>query len=188
MLLGAPAYSPFRLDAMKDAMRALVPGLRVPELDARFVYALQTAEAPDEATLKNAADLLGATGPFDGADFFITPRKGTISPWSSKATDIFRNCSVKAVLRVERGVRFKTSGELPAAALGALYDRMTEGVYKDISDIFEAGEPARGRTFDVLARGIEAIREANVSLGLAISEEEMEYLARSFQAAGRNSS
>ena len=118
--------------------------------------------------------------------FFVTPRKGTISPWSSKATDIFRNCGLKGIARVERGIRFNVSPAVPPAALGALYDRMTEGVYTDLGDLFDCPPPKPGITFDVLGRGVEAIREANVSLGLAISEPEMQYLAESFTAAGRN--
>ena len=118
--------------------------------------------------------------------FYITPRKGTISPWSSKATDIFRNCGLKGIARVERGIRFNVSPAVPAAALGALYDRMTEGVYTDLDDLFDQLPPKPGRTFDVLAQGVEAIRAANTELGLAISEPEMQYLAESFAAAGRN--
>ena len=118
--------------------------------------------------------------------FFVTPRKGTISPWSSKATDIFRNCGLKGIARVERGIRFNVSPAVPPVALGALYDRMTEGVYTDLDDLFDCPPPKPGVTFDVLGRGVEAIREANVSLGLAISEPEMQYLAESFTAAGRN--
>ena len=186
LLLGADAYSPFRLDAAKEAMRAAAPGFDVPNIDAKYVYALLASKEPGKETLSRASELLGATGPCDGADFFITPRKGTISPWSSKATDIFRNCGIKGIVRVERGIRFKTSAPLPEKCKAALFDRMTEGVYGDITDIFDAGEPARGRTYDVVARGVEAIEEANEALGLAISRPEMEYLAKSFKAAGRN--
>ena len=129
--------------------------------------------------------------------FYVSPRKGTISPWSTKATDIFRNCGVKGVKRVERAIRFALSGwragdnapyrfEDLKPALPALFDRMTEGVYLSLDDLFDELPPQPGRTFDVLGRGIAAIREANVELGLAISEPEMQYLADSFQAANRN--
>ena len=129
--------------------------------------------------------------------FYVSPRKGTISPWSTKATDIFRNCGVKGVKRVERAIRFALSGRRAGdnapyrfedlkPALPALFDRMTEGVYLSLDDLFDELPPQPGRTFDVLGRGIAAIREANVELGLAISEPEMQYLADSFQAANRN--
>ncbi len=198
LLLGSAAYSPFRMDALKDAIAKLDPSLGPLAIDARWVYAVElTSVAFDAEELKRAAILLNAEGDCDGADFFVTPRKGTISPWSSKATDIFRNCGLKSILRVERGIRFKVNYLAPkpwkapkdlreSAAIAALYDKMTEGVYTDLSDLFEEGEPRPGRTYDVLGKGVEAIRAANEELGLAISEPEMAYLAKSFAAAGRN--
>ena len=187
LLIGSDAYSPFRLDAIKDAIAKLDPALGPVEIDAKWVYALKMKdESFPVEELQRAGVLLNAEGECDDADFFVTPRKGTISPWSTKATDIFHNCDLKSIERVERGIRFKTSKKLPENCFAALYDKMTEGVYEDIADLFEAGEPKPGRIFDVLTKGIEAVREANDELGLAISEPEMEYLAKSFAAAGRN--
>ena len=146
LLLGSAAYSPFRMDALKDAIAKLDPSLGSLAIDARWVYAVElTSAAFDAEELKRAAILLNAEGNCDGADFFVTPRKGTISPWSSKATDIFRNCGLKSILRVERGIRFKVNYLAPkpwktpkdlreSAAIAALYDKMTEGVYTDLSD------------------------------------------------------
>ena len=100
--------------------------------------------------------------------FYVTPRKGTISPWSSKATDIFRNCGLKGIARVERGIRYcitsDGSGKSAASpnqqplgeaalsplqnnkAIAALYDRMTEGVYTDLDDLFDCPPPKPGVT------------------------------------------
>ena len=193
LLIGSEAYSQFRLDAIREA----VSRLPLPSgfaLDARWVYALEEREGgADPAELDRARSLLNAEGACDGADFYVTPRKGTISPWSSKATDIFRNCGIRSVVRVERGIRYRvtfggvpvTDGQVRTLA-PVLYDRMTEGVYTDLADLFDVADPRPGRTYDVLAKGVEAIREANVEIGLAISEPEMEYLAKSFKAAGRN--
>ena len=211
LMMGSAAYSPFRLDALRAALVAADPALKDARIEARWVYAIEPeGDGPDAETLARAALLLNAEcvvrdSSFVVRDglahearttnreprttnhvFFVTPRKGTISPWSSKATDIFRNCGLKGIMRVERGIRFNVSPAVPPAALGALYDRMTEGVYTDLGDLFDCPPPKPGVTFDVLGRGVEAIREANVSLGLAISEPEMQYLAESFTAAGRN--
>ena len=201
LLTGTAAYSPFRLDALRAALGAYAPELKTAQIDARWVYAIQPeGDGPDEETLQRAALLLNAVGALEDKDgtFFVTPRKGTISPWSSKATDIFRNCGLKGIARVERGIRFQISAggkdfqpfnpstfQLAPAAQ-ALHDRMTEGVYTALDDLFDQLPPKPGRTFDVLAQGVEAIRAANVELGLAISEPEMQYLADSFAAAGRN--
>ena len=82
LLIGSAAYSPFRLDALRDAMKKIDPELVKADIDARWIYALQMADAAfplDE--LKRAGVLLNAEGQCDEADFFVTPRKGTISPW-----------------------------------------------------------------------------------------------------------
>ena len=192
LLLGTDAYSPFRLDAIKDAIAKLSPALGPVSIDAKWVYAILPAAGGATADeLERAASLLNAGAECSPAaqgasTFFVTPRKGTISPWSSKATDIFRNCGLAGIARVERGIRFTVSAPLPQQCYAALFDKMTEGVYDDIADLFAAGTPKPGRTYDVLAKGVDAIREANEEIGLAISEPEMEYLARSFAAAGRN--
>ena len=196
LLLGSDAFSPFRLEALKDAVAKADAALGSIEIDAKWVYAIQAVgEDVDGEELARAASLLNAVGPCDGADFFVTPRKGTISPWSTKATDIFRNCGLKTIARVERGIRYKVEklggdGEKPLSAsasfLQLIHDKMTEGVYADIADLFDVDEPRPGRTYDVLSKGVEAIREANVEIGLAISEPEMKYLAESFKKAGRN--
>ena len=103
LLLGSEAYSPFRLDAIKEAVAKIDPSLGPLNIDAKWVYALELAdEAFDVTELERAASLLNADGNCDGADFYVTPRKGTISPWSSKASDIFSNCGLKAIKRVER--------------------------------------------------------------------------------------
>ena len=192
VMLGTAAYSPFRLDAIRAALGARVPSLAAAEIDARWVYAIQCAKAAgvDASALARAGVLLNAApdtalaapaDPDTTSVFYVTPRLGTISPWSSKATDIFRNCGLSGIARVERGIRFvlRVAGtEVPYAvvqpALPALYDRMTEGVYLSLNNLFDTPEPRPGRTFDVLARGVDAIREANTSLGLAISEPEMQ--------------
>ena len=187
VLIGSNAYSPFRLDALREAIAKLAPKLGPVNIDAKWVYAIQPdGDSVSETDLARATTLLNAAGLCDGADFYVTPRKGTISPWSSKATDIFRNCGLKSIARVERGIRYCVSKPIPPKAMSALYDRMTEGVYDDISDLFAEGEPKPGRTYDVLTKGVAAIREANEEIGLAISEQEMAYLADSFAKAGRN--
>ena len=193
LLSGTAAYSQFRLDALRAALAARSPALAQAAIAATWVYALQPeGDRPDDATRARAATLLNAVGDepaLAGGAFYVTPRKGTISPWSSKATDIFRNCGLAGIARVERGIRFQITPALDrsdAPLLDALHDRMTEGVYDTLDDLFDCPPPRPGRTFDVLARGVEAVREANAELGLAISEPEMQYLAESFAAAGRN--
>jgi phosphoribosylformylglycinamidine synthase len=189
LLIGSDAFSPFRLDALKNAMFKAGNDKKL-SVSAKWVYAIELAEETIDANdLKRASELLNASGPCPELcknEVFVFPRKGTISPWSSKATDIFRNCSLKSVKRVERGIKYTFSSAVAIESFSALYDKMTEGVYNDISDLFNIDNPRPGRSFDVLSRGVEAIREANEEMGLAISEKEMNYLADSFIKAGRN--
>jgi phosphoribosylformylglycinamidine synthase len=194
MLQGCCAFSQFRLDALAERLGHAVKGAGKLTIDARFVYLLEAEGELDGETLERARALLGATGaPQKDGGFFVTPRKGTISPWSSKATDIFQNCGLAAVTRVERGVHVSVlaadkelSVEALRPALSALHDRMTEGIYLSLDDFFGHRPPARGASFDVLGRGLAALEEANRSMGLALSDEEIRYLCDSYVKAGRN--
>ncbi len=194
VLQGAEAFSGFRLDSLKRRIGPLLNGARDIGVEARFVYFLDLSGAPGAGDLDKFCTLLGACGqarPQGG--FFVTPRKGTISPWSSKATDIFRNCGLTEVLRVERGIHYRIRAEgvdldleSLRSALGLLHDRMTEGVYLETGDIFAHLPPAPGRVFDVLGQGREALVEANRVMGLALSDAEIAYLCENFVKDGRN--
>ncbi|MBO5643332.1 MAG: phosphoribosylformylglycinamidine synthase [Kiritimatiellae bacterium] len=190
LLIGSDAHSPFRLDALVTSLSKTIRSTKPLKIEAKWVYAIEPTEgAVDKSELIRAGELLsseGACGKLEKGEFFVFPRKGTISPWSSKATDIFRNCGLKSIKRVERGVRYRLSEPFKSADLAPLFDKMTEGVYEDISDLFDVAEPKPGRSYDVVKDGIAAIRQANEEMGLAISEEEMRYLAESFRKAGRN--
>ena len=196
MLEGGPAFSRFRLDALVAGVAARLPSFAGGAIEATWVYLLDLAGALDAEAESRTEALLNA-GPSSGRSggFFVTPRKGTVSPWSSKATDIFHNCGLDPVRRVERGIRFRlaTAGGRPVAladlaggAALALHDRMTEGAYEDLGDFFARREPAPGRVFDVLQGGLAALAEANRTMGLALSDDEMVYLFDAYTAAGRN--
>jgi len=125
----------------------------------------------------------------------VVPRPGTISPWSSKATDIAHNCRLEAVRRVERGTAHYLEAEsgldeeaLAQAAL-VLHDRMTQVALLDLDGaarLFERAAPRPATRVDVLAGGRAALVEANAALGLALSGDEIDYLTESFMALGRN--
>ena len=194
-LLGTDAYPAFRLRQLEEAAsRAL--GFPV-SLQASWIYLLDAPAGLGDADVVRASELLEAVGrasPREKGAVYVAPRKGTISPWSSKASDIFRSCGLgKLVRRVERAIVLKATRDgrpVPPAALApafpALHDRMTEGVYDDLSDLFAAGEPKPGRVFDVLAEGRAAIEKANVELGLALYPDEIDYLADCCAKAGKN--
>ncbi|WP_269526447.1 phosphoribosylformylglycinamidine synthase [Coraliomargarita parva] len=195
ILQGLPAFSNFRLNALQSALNAAAPDLAIESIDAVEVYFIESEGTLDDTTTERAFTLLSAQKHFDReGGFFVTPRKGTISPWSSKATDIFHNCSLSEVLRVEHGIHYHIFGkdgvvlgiEELGLALLALHDRMTEAVYEDVSDFFKHFEPASLRTVPLMAEGPESFYKANVDWGLAMSPEEIDYLVAAYQKMERD--
>ena len=197
ILKGRPAYSDFRLAALKKALNEAIDAHDIAEIDAVECYFIEAANPLDDTTNERAFALLAAQEHFNHADeggFYVTPRKGTISPWSTKATDIFNNCALEAVARVERGIHFHLSTAdglilgIKDLGLGllALHDRMTEAVYDDVSDFFSHFEPAPLRTVPLMAEGPEAFAKANIDWGLAMSEPEIDYLVAAYQKMKRD--
>ncbi len=192
---GGAACSQFRLDALCEGLARCLPKQGKFTVTAEFIYCLEAADPLPAAVEKRCCALLNALArPPAAGGFLVVPRMGTISPWSSKATVILQNCGITEVRRVERGIRYVVSDQagdvvpLPAlgAALQVFHDRMTEGVYESLDAIFDHRPPAPGRSFDVLARGRAALDEANQEMGLALSHEEIVYLAKAFTQAKRN--
>ncbi|HYR00717.1 MAG TPA: phosphoribosylformylglycinamidine synthase, partial [Casimicrobiaceae bacterium] len=200
-LRGRRALSPFRVDKLQSAFAALRPGHSVGGIAATFWHFVELARelAPAErATLER----LLTYGPQDdaaaddGAFFLVVPRPGTISPWSSKATDIARNCGLAAVRRIERGVGYRVVARHGAlddadrdALLPLLHDRMTEAVLESLgraSVLFEHVAPKPLAAIPLLAEGRAAIERANAELGLALAPDEIDYLEANFRRAGRD--
>ena len=154
------------------------------------MYLLLTdGSALDHARLR---ELLGKAAPLpEEHALWIAPRAGTQSPWSSKATDILRNTGFTGVQRIERARVLKLSGVGDTTALlPLLHDRMTEGVYRNAEHagtaLFATRPPHATEAIDVLGRGAQAIHEADQTLGLALSRDEVEYLVAEFIKLGRN--
>jgi phosphoribosylformylglycinamidine synthase len=129
----------------------------------------------------------------DGELFLVVPRLGTISPWASKATDIAKNTGLLTVKRVERGVAYYATGQLSPEARErvskVLHDRMVEIVFKSLQQaeqIFSSQAPAAQTSVDILGGGRDALVAANNSLGLALADDEIDYLVDAFKALGRN--
>ncbi|MBI3094335.1 MAG: phosphoribosylformylglycinamidine synthase, partial [Rhodocyclales bacterium] len=126
-----------------------------------------------------------------GELLLVTPRLGTISPWSSKATDIARNCGFAAVKRIERGTAYHVSGKVAQelALATRLHDRMTESVLDSIDAaraLFHHVAPQPLASVDLQGGGRAALVVANRELGLALSEDEIDYLVENFGKLGRN--
>jgi phosphoribosylformylglycinamidine synthase len=197
-LPGQSALSPFRLRKLLDDLVAM--DARVTGIDARFVYFVHLARAPEPMESERLEALLLSGEPVaefaDGTQLIYTaPRPGTISPWSSKATDIIRACHLDSVLRVERGSCFAVSrdgaaDEVELDRIGAaLFDRMTEFQFRhgrEADILFAAHQPTPLETVDLLGIGRQALIDANTDLGLALSEDEIEYLEKNYRGLDRN--
>ena len=197
VLRGGAAISPFRLDRLGAALRTVCP--RVDSISAQFLHLVDGD--PDAAKLQVLRLLLdyGPPAPADlgGNLLLVVPRPGTISPWSSKATDIARVCGVDTVARLERGTLYSlgttdsdplSAGELTRCAR-LLHDRMTQAVFARIEaaeQLFAHTPPSPLSTVDVQGHGRTALEAADRALGLALSSEEIDYLLSAFTVLGRN--
>ncbi|NML48341.1 phosphoribosylformylglycinamidine synthase [Ramlibacter sp. G-1-2-2] len=199
---GGQALSDFRVQQLLPRLQAVHP--KITGIQARYVHLVAADHAPSAAERERLAALLTYGEPCAGSSqgplVIVTPRFGTVSPWASKATDIAHNCGL-AVRRVERVVEYRlqlASGllgkaSLDAAQLGAvaalLHDRMTESVVPGRADahrLFTELEPQPMEHVDVLGGGRAALEAANSRFGLALADDEIDYLVDAFRKLERN--
>lgn len=193
-LPGRNALSDFRLRKLLAVLQTVDPQVTAVTARYQHVVELDRALTTDERTRLERILTYGprakAAAP-KGRLYFVVPRLGTISPWSSKATDIARNCGLDAVRRIERGVVYHVAGAAGGAdALAArLHDRMTQTVFSSLDDaarLFHHVAPAPLSTIPVLAGGRDALVTADRDLGLALSPDEIDYLLEAFRTEGRD--
>ncbi|PML04779.1 phosphoribosylformylglycinamidine synthase [Vibrio breoganii] len=198
ILRGSPALSEFRVQKLLELCRE--QDLPVTGIYAEFMHFADVSAELDASEAEKLEKLL-TYGPTieehepQGTLVLVTPRPGTISPWSSKSTDIAHNCGLDKVKRLERGTAYyvETSVALDEAQTKAVkalvHDRMMEVVFGEMEQaaaLFTVAEPAPHTVVDVLAGGRKALEDANVNLGLALAEDEIDYLVDSFNTLGRN--
>lgn len=202
-LRGRNALSDFRLKQLQHTLKRSAPA--IVSLAAEywhFVSLGSPLSAAERQVLERVLTYGPAARPVAGAPMpdvplLVVPRIGTISPWSSKASDIARSCGLAAVERIERGVVWyaeKRDGTVLSAAeravlLPLIHDRMTESVlagFDEAGMLFQHIEPGRLASVDLLAQGRAALERANRDMGLALSDDEVEYLVENFNRIGRN--
>ncbi|MDQ7983677.1 phosphoribosylformylglycinamidine synthase [Pseudomonas sp. G34] len=196
ILRGAPALSAFRHGKLLEQLTSKVPA--VTGLYAEFAHFADVdgALSADEEQVLARLLKYGPSVPVQepsGRLLLTIPRFGTISPWSSKASDIARNCGLEKIRRLERGIAYYVSGELSDAEVqqvaALLHDRMTQLVLSNLQDaakLFSHAEPKPLTAVDILGGGRAALEKANVELGLALAEDEIDYLVNAFQGLARN--
>ncbi|WP_111892083.1 phosphoribosylformylglycinamidine synthase [Acinetobacter sp. MB5] len=192
IVAGASAHSSFKKTQLLSRLTSISS---VQSFDSQWVYLFD--QALNEQQYQSALQLLNDGQSFelrqvaaDEIQILVTPRVGTISPWSSKATDIFQNCNTP-VHRLERGLLFTLKGvsDVSPAVKQVLHDRMTETVFAHLDDaqaLFSETAPKPLNSIDILGEGKQALVTANQEFGFALSEQEIDYLTDAFTKLGRN--
>ena len=211
ILPGSNALSVFRSQRLLNQLQAVAP--TIASVQARFYHFIDASAPLSTADTERLSAMLTYGEPvpetlYEGAteEFFVIPRLGTISPWASKATDIAHNCGMQHVHRIERGVAYKVvlKGGILGTGIGApkklspeevqavaalLHDRMTDTVLRSADEAVRLFDELEGKALeaiDVLGQGRDALVRANTELGLAMSEDEVDYLFDAFTKAERN--
>jgi phosphoribosylformylglycinamidine synthase len=181
-LRGPRALSEFRLAKLVQSLQKIDSGVRSVAAEHRH-FIEGPLSAADRERLERLLAYGSPAAAAEGDLYLVVPRIGTISPWSSKATDIARNCGLEKVKRIERGTVYCVRGA--SKDLGAaLHDRMTETVLRSFDEAGRLFEHVPARPLEILS--IEKIRDVNRQLGLALSDDEVEYLEQAYRAIGRD--
>ena len=197
ILRGAPALSAFRKQRLLKACQQVDEAIT--DVHAHFIHFVDVKETLTSSEMEILEQLL-IYGPsrvdntYSDQVMLVVPRPGTISPWSSKATDIAHNCGLNKINRMERGIAYHFDGDdLSSETVTKLHqiihDRMTQVVMNKLDDaeqLFDVHNPKPLKTVDVLGGGREALVSANTDWGLALANDEIDYLVTQFQGLGRN--
>jgi phosphoribosylformylglycinamidine synthase len=193
IIWGQSAHSDYRLNQLMQKVSRFG---KVAAMSSQSVYFVEAEPALADDELAKLNRLLNGQdadlSPTQSPDCVVTTRPGTISPWASKATDIAHICGLTSIKRIEKGTAYflkgVAEGEVSKLA-PALYDRMTSVAWFDLAKIealFEHHSPKPLSTVDVLSGGREALVQANRDLGLALSDDEVDYLVDNFNQLKRN--
>lgn len=199
ILRGSPALSTFRINKLLTVCHN--KHLPIEKIYAEYIHFVDLS-APLTCDQQVTLNQLLTYGPHAEQQdlteqlYLVIPRIGTISPWSSKATDIAHNCGLAQIKRIERGIAYcfdgeQLSKEQLAEFISLIHDRMMESVLTKLTDaeqLFTPHQPTPFTTIDILMRGRKALEEANVRLGLALATDEIDYLLDSFIRLQRNPS
>ena len=191
-LLGANAFSSFRLDKILSKLKA--NNVDVSSIKANYCYFVDTPDLLNDEIEKLWQIVPEAeTMPAIDNTLIVVPRLGTISPWSSKATDILHNCGLRTIKRIERGIIYQfpqpLTKNLQQQFSPLLHDRMIETVLTNSDSavqLFAYVAPRSLQVIDVLQYGKDALTKINHESGLALNEDEIDYLTKRFTALQRN--
>jgi phosphoribosylformylglycinamidine synthase len=192
-VVGGQALSDFRAKKLLAQLQAIDPAIT--GLSSRYIHFIDSEADLTEAELAALGKLLeyGTDAVQSvGELFLVVPRPGTISPWSSKATDIAHNAGLHTIKRIERGTAILLIGEQPLqrdVLSVPMHDRMTESVLASVEEgglLFAEPAPRQLTTIPILKAGKSALTSANTELGLALAEDEIDYLFTAYKGLKRD--
>ncbi len=196
---GPAALSAFRKDRLLSELQKISSDITA--IAGRYVHFIDIDHDLSEVGRHILEQLLNygdvqEIGKSTDCFFIVIPRPGSISPWSSKATEIAHRCGLNSVKRIERGIEYFIDVDAPVSEtmkqqiLPLLHDRMMQIVVETEQGlkqkVFAEHQPAPLTTIAVVEKGYQALEQANIEMGLALSDDEIEYLTESFQKLGRN--
>lgn len=193
VITGINALSDFRAKNLLKKLQAIDKNIR--SVSAEYVHFIDVDKRLSASQTAELNTLLSYGTPYAGEHggnvYVVVPRPGTISPWSSKATDIAHNAGLSSVKRMERGIVYYIDSAKRTELAPLLHDRMTESVLDTVEAgrvLFEDPKAKPLITIDVLNGGKPALEKANSDQGLALSTDEIEYLVDAYRKLGRNPS
>ncbi|WP_392552799.1 phosphoribosylformylglycinamidine synthase [Orbus wheelerorum] len=203
ILRGSPALSAFRINKLLTACHQ--KNIPLESIYTQYVHFVDVNKSLSDRDKQTLIQLLTYGPKIDAQDingqlFLVTPRASTISPWSSKATDIAHNCGLTQINRIERGIAFYIKGSVLGKPLtqsqqadfsALIHDRMMECVLTELEQarqLFSVQQPIPVTTIDVLTQGRQALVDANIKLGLALAPDEIDYLLDNFKRLNRDPS
>ena len=194
---GTSALSDFRAKKLLAQLQAVEPTITT--VSAQFIHFVDVDSDlnADQTAILSQLLSYGSLQPVtecQGESLLVVPRSGTLSPWSSKATEIALRCGLSAVKRIERGIQYALTAHAPLSPAtktqlsALLHDRMTQTVLTGdvVPDLFAQHSPLPLLRIDLIGQGRDALVKANTELGMALSDDEIDYLTDGFQALGRN--
>ena len=190
---GISALGAFKTQSLQLKITQAQAGLKL--LGAEFIHFADLNDNLDENKTKQLTQLLSYSEPLNInnaiSSIVVIPRLGTISPWSSKATDIMHLCDMTQIKRIERAVVYHFDAKIKnqSAVLACVVDKMTESELSSMDEantIFDNFEPRPFSNVDILNQGKTALEKTNIELGLALSDGEIDYLVQSFTKLERN--
>jgi len=192
---GIQALRKFKVKSLNKRIKSLIPDLNLIGTEyIHFIESKKNLSSSNKTKLNKLLNYAPKVGLVQSRKIItISPRIGTISPWSTKATDICQLCGLSIISRLERGINYHFDRNICDSELDHILelvmDKMTESHLENINDsslLFNELEPGKFDSIDILNDGKSAIRKANIELGLVLSKSEVNYLFDSFIAIERN--